>query len=207
MRFGHLLTKPEPNILRQQPKRLSSPSFRLWVSQHPMTRAHVKLLGPCFKTDRMEQGTDTALDDISGRIHLCGCPAPKEACRDPNTSVTAVIHARSPERLDREKPRRLFPQPQLPPGSQDQTTTRCSGGRGESRFDHEDVYCSKCDHPERQHVINHTNPTVMPRVPLNPRPLPFVYLRTISRTLELSLQSSFQLSLTVLVRYRSRRHI
>lgn len=45
------------------------------------------------------------------------------------------------------------------------------------------------------------------RVPLNPRPLPFVYLRTISRTLELSLQSSFQLSLTVLVRYRSRRHI
>ena len=70
MRFGHLLTKPEPNILRQQPKRLSSPSFRLWVSKHPMTRAHVKLLGPCFKTDRMEQGTDTALDDISGRIHL-----------------------------------------------------------------------------------------------------------------------------------------
>ena len=42
-----------------------------------MTRAHVKLLGPCFKTDRMEQGTDTAFDDISGRIHLWQCPAPK----------------------------------------------------------------------------------------------------------------------------------
>jgi hypothetical protein len=33
---------------------------------------------------------------------------------------------------------------------------------------------------------------------------PPVYLRTVSRTLELSLQSSLQLSLTVLVRYRSR---
>lgn len=34
--------------------------------------------------------------------------------------------------------------------------------------------------------------------------LPPVYLRTVSRTLELSLQSSLQLSLTVLVCYRSR---
>ena len=32
-------------------------------------------------------------------------------------------------------------------------------------------------------------------------------LSMVSRTLELSLQSSFQLSLTVLVRYRSRGHI
>lgn len=31
-----------------------------------------------------------------------------------------------------------------------------------------------------------------------------VYLYTVSRTIELSLQSSFQLSLTVLVRYRTR---
>ena len=31
-----------------------------------------------------------------------------------------------------------------------------------------------------------------------------VYLHTVSRTIELSLQSSFQLSLTVLVRYRTR---
>jgi hypothetical protein len=36
---------------------------------------------------------------------------------------------------------------------------------------------------------------------------PSVYHYTVSRTLELSLQSSFQLSLTVLVRYRSRGHI
>ena len=34
-----------------------------------------------------------------------------------------------------------------------------------------------------------------------------VYHYTVSRTIELSLQSSFQLSLTVLVRYRSRGHI
>ena len=36
---------------------------------------------------------------------------------------------------------------------------------------------------------------------------PPVYSQTVSRTLELSLQSSFQLSLTVLVRYRSRGRI
>nr|CAH7735291.1 unnamed protein product [Callosobruchus chinensis] len=40
---------------------------------------------------------------------------------------------------------------------------------------------------------------------------PFGFLRftpePVSRTLELSLQSAFQLSLTVLVRYRSRGHI
>ena len=34
-----------------------------------------------------------------------------------------------------------------------------------------------------------------------------IYPRTVSRTIELSLQSSFQLSLTVLVRYRSRDRI
>ena len=129
-----------------------------------------------------------------------------EACREryinhgcPSRQITGEAEPR--------RTTRIIPQLQLPPGSQTETTTRCSGGRGESRFDHEDVYCGQCDHPERQHVIDHTNPTAMPRVPLNPRPLPFVYLRTISRTLELSLQSSFQLSLTVLVRYRSRRHI
>ena len=37
--------------------------------------------------------------------------------------------------------------------------------------------------------------------------VPPVFLLTVSRTLELSLQSSFQLSLTVLVRYRSRGDI
>ena len=36
---------------------------------------------------------------------------------------------------------------------------------------------------------------------------PPVYFYTVSRPLELSLQSSLQLSLTVLVRYRSRGHI
>ena len=37
--------------------------------------------------------------------------------------------------------------------------------------------------------------------------VPPVFLSTVSRTLELSLQSSFQLSLTVLVRYRTRGDI
>lgn len=29
-------------------------SLRLWVSLHPMTRAHVTLLGPCFKTGQVD---------------------------------------------------------------------------------------------------------------------------------------------------------
>ena len=37
--------------------------------------------------------------------------------------------------------------------------------------------------------------------------VPSVYLQAVSRTLELSLQSSFQLSLTVLVDYRKRAGI
>jgi hypothetical protein len=39
------------------------------------------------------------------------------------------------------------------------------------------------------------------------RVVPPVYLQTVSRPIELSLQSSLQLSLTVLVCYRSRCHI
>ena len=41
-------------ILPGQSRRLPSLSLRLWVSESPMTRAHVRLLGPCFKTGRVE---------------------------------------------------------------------------------------------------------------------------------------------------------
>ena len=57
------------------------------------------------------------------------------------------------------------------------------------------------------------NPAAQPALADELNPLgstfevPPVWLLTVSRTLELSLQSSFQLSLTVLVRYRSRGHI
>ena len=61
---------------------------------------------------------------------------------------------------------------------------------------------------------NHSNfPRLEPgrrssqRVPKHRGLIPAVYLWTVSRTLELSLQSSFQLSLTVLVCYRSRSRI
>ena len=90
-----------------------------------------------------------------------GVPRP-EACHDLNTPVTAADRARSSERLDREEAQGPQQQPQLPPESQtgQKKTTRCSGGRGESRFDHEGFYCEECDHPERQHV---TNPTPTPQ--------------------------------------------
>ena len=50
-------------------------------------------------------------------------------------------------------------------------------------------------------------PTWQPEPPTQTSRNPSVYHYTVSRTVELSLQSSFQLSLTVLVRYRSRGHI
>ena len=40
---------PGPTSFGQRPPSLS---FRLRVSYHPTTRAHVRLLGPCFKTGR-----------------------------------------------------------------------------------------------------------------------------------------------------------
>ena len=33
-----------------------------------MTRAHVKLLGPCFKTDGLAQGTDVTIRSLGKRI-------------------------------------------------------------------------------------------------------------------------------------------
>ena len=73
---------------------------------------------------------------------------PKERCPAPKIGVPQTIHQsrlsftpdhrRGWTEEDHEDHLTI----QLPPGSQDQTTTRCSGGRGESRFDHGDVYCS-----------------------------------------------------------------
>jgi hypothetical protein len=42
-----------------------------------MTRAHVKLLGPCFKTGRMERGTNTTPENESGRIPPRGEVVPR----------------------------------------------------------------------------------------------------------------------------------
>lgn len=59
-----------------------------------------------------------------------------------------------------------------------------------------------CVHPDPADADSLTLPC-----PASTFEVPPAWLLAVSRTLELSLQSSFQLSLTVLVRYRSRGHI
>jgi hypothetical protein len=60
---------PLPRVERilRHPLARASLSLRLWVSLHPMTRAHVRLLGPCFKTGRTGRVCERRTDDRIGR--------------------------------------------------------------------------------------------------------------------------------------------
>ncbi len=84
--------------------------------------------------------------------------------------------------------------------------TSCGGEREESRPSTRHSP-TRVRSPRKGNVTQRQQGTRRTQSTPDPRPVPSVYLQTISRTLELSLQSSFQLSLTVLVRYRSRMHI
>ena len=56
-----------------------------------MTRAHVKLLGPCFKTDRLAQGTDATIRSLGKR----NLPLNGEALRpeaDPDDQYLICSH-------------------------------------------------------------------------------------------------------------------
>lgn len=58
----------------------SSLSLRLWVLLVPMTRAHVRLLGPCFKTGPKSTQSSSVADRYQGekgRAH----PPPRKACQ------------------------------------------------------------------------------------------------------------------------------
>ncbi len=57
-----------------------------------MTRAHVKLLGPCFKTDRMEQGTNATTKTTVGEFPHRGMdPTPR------GVPWLPVFHLQSPD--------------------------------------------------------------------------------------------------------------
>ena len=60
---------PLPRVegILRHPLARASLSLRLWVSMHPMTRAHVRLLGPCFKTGRTGRVCERRTDDRIGR--------------------------------------------------------------------------------------------------------------------------------------------
>ena len=93
----------------------------------------------------------------------------------------------------RPHPRPRPPDPPHPPG----------GGGGEGGWRGREARGSGKDPPGRRHGRTRRRVESSGRTARTPP----VYLLTVSRPLELSLQSSFQLSLTVLVDYRSRARI
>ena len=168
-----------------------------------MTRAHVKLLGPCFKTDRMEQGTNATTDTTAGEFlrerrsraqgRVSASSISPVVVRYTRTQGLVANHPKADERPT--FPRTLGHQ-----------TTDCDGGRGESRLSQQDK-SNRCDCPERQHVTQPPQPINQAQSAPEPTASSIRLPPNNFTHFELSLQSSFQLSLTVLVRYRSRRHI
>ena len=128
----------------------------------PRTRAHVRLLGPCFKTGPMRRQASLSLFTSKGgrpRIRVHGA------------SGTSVDEGDS-LRVRRTAGRRR---------------------RGET------------DGATRRSASESTSTRAL-RLQLG-APAAWALIRTVSRTVELSFQSSFHLSLAVLVRYRSRARI
>ena len=150
----------------------------------PMTRTHVGLLGPCFKTGRVDHRPTrrrrAATVQVNGRLiggHRYG---------------TVGRPARTP---GGPRPRRV--------GSAHPGLRRPSNGsrrptKGEVRPSRRTNRMPGLAVPDNPAA--HALRTESPRSTFE---VPRVFLSTVSRTLELSLQSSFQLSLTVLVRYRT----
>ena len=163
----------------------------------PMTRTHVRLLGPCFKTGRVGHRPFARRERNDWR----GC-APllhdrRRAARTPEVSPFAGAEARDVG---------VPVQPGLRRPQQRVAATYITRGNTPADAD------LSAGTPKSSWVAS-ANPDTQPALADELNPLgstfevPPVWLLTVSRTLELSLQSSFQLSLTVLVRYRSRGHI
>jgi len=56
-----------PSSLRRARSSRCSLSLRLWVYEFPMTRAHARLLGPCFKTGPVSARNKTTADRDASR--------------------------------------------------------------------------------------------------------------------------------------------
>ena len=127
----------------------------------PRTRAHVRLLGPCFKTGPMRPPVSVSLYVEGGRPRI-------------------RVHGASGTSVDES----------------DSLSVRWTAGRRRKA------------RPTGRLVAPRPNPP--PRAPYVSNlgaPAAWALIRTVSRTVELSFQSSFHLSLAVLVRYRSRARI
>ena len=159
----------------------------------PMTRTHVRLLGPCFKTGRVGHRPFARREREDFRPSAA---RPSQGCQD-----TGGFPLRRRERTTLGyQSARAFDVPSN--GSRRPTS------RGEIRPPARTRTGARPSAPGSHKRIPPSSPKADELNPLGSTfEVPPVWLLTVSRTLELSLQSSFQLSLTVLVRYRSRGHI
>ena len=146
---------------------LRSLSLSLSAFDLPRTRAHARLLGPCFKTGPMRPEIVPRVSLFTSRERSAAHP-----------SSRSVWHVRRRGRLSY-----VFCRTAGDDGRRD--------GRGDSSL------------RVRIHLrARRSAPSVRWK-----GPAAWALIRTVSRTVELSFQSSFHLSLAVLVRYRSRARI
>jgi len=218
-------TANRPPIGPRLARGVPSLSFRLWVSYVPMTRAHARLLGPCFKTGPEGTQSNSVAD---GRAVYPRAPRPttrrarrrhevrlpghrRRLPRDGRERVAAARHIYTVrDRPGHGEPARhdghtVFLAGLRPTPNGSRRSTRWRSARGRNGQTDGAVRATRERRTSRDPIRPRT--AVPDESPLSNFRVPRVYLWTVSRTLELSLQSSFQLSLTVLVRYRSRGHI
>ena len=180
-----------------------------------MTRTHVRLLGPCFKTGRVER-----------RHGLTPRGEADDPCEPPAAPATLVTPSQGRQEMSPGvSPAALGPPPRergdgrndgvpIHPGlGRPRATGRGDLLRGEIRPSTNGDGKAACPREIipwvtlRNSSTDQPSPSRRAESPQFDLRVPPVWLLTVSRALELSLQSSFQLSLTVLVRYRSRGHI
>ena len=147
---------------------VASLSLSLSAFDLPRTRAHARLLGPCFKTGPMRPEIVPRVSLFTSRERSAAHP------RRVGASGTSVDEGDS--------------------------LTSFVGWRATTE--------GETDGATRRSASESTSTHAGPRHPFNGRaPAAWALIRTVSRTVELSFQSSFHLSLAVLVRYRSRARI
>ena len=187
----------------------------------PLTRAHVRLLGPYFKTGLYGAGPRPGGATRSGRTG--GSPSRSTVAPEAGGPVPVRGRAGRGDTIPRPRGKR-----------RSRSGARCKARTPGSRATFAPGPSRPTQSRSRRTAGGESAPgggtgrtagpgSAQPRLSGSPGPAgrprrrvessgrtartPPVYLLTVSRPVELSLQSSFQLSLTVLVRYRSRAGI
>ena len=161
----------------------------------PLTCTHARLLGPCFKTGRRQHRPTR--DSAAGRDRQAVTLATNEPAQKAARSRPAGQVSKPPSASARTATN--LSRPLGPVRAARPVNSQGNAAAGQERKSASRRPCGSHERATRcltRPVSKDCNFEVAS-----------VYLHTVSRTLELSLQSSFQLSLTVLVCYRSRGDI